>query len=159
MRKPSAVGHNIAGRFKDVATSPYAFAHATEDVVLFELAEELDAADHMLQAARTELARAERKLQRLRLLPEEELPDWFTAREEAEAAAHAIVESLCEEIAGKRASSRAGLAIKLRVLAAIFQDDPTPVSECLGSDGTDMLLQSIFKDGGVDSSCSMPLDV
>jgi hypothetical protein len=149
MRKLSALCRNVAGRFRDVAASPYAFANAAEDSAIFELAEELDAADHTLQAARTELARAERRLQRLRPLPGEELPDWFTAREEAEAAAQAVVESLCEEIAGKRVSSRAGLAIKLRVLAAIFQDDPTPVSDGIASDGTHALLQSIFKDGGL----------
>jgi hypothetical protein len=149
MKKPFTVGRNVAGRFRDVAASPYALANAAADTALFELAEELDAADHTLQATRMELTRAERRLQRLRLLPGAELPAWFTEREEAEAAAQALVESLCEEIAGKRVSSRAGLAIKLRVLAAIFQDDPTPVSDELGSDDTHALLQAIVKDGGL----------
>jgi hypothetical protein len=151
MRKSFTIRH-IAGRFGDVATSAYAFANAAEDIALFELAAELDAADHMLQAAKTELASAERRLQRLAALPAQDLPDWFTAREEAEAAAQAVIESLCEEIAAKRVSSRAGLAIKLRVLAAILQDDPTPISDGLASEGTHALLQSIFKDGGLEPS-------
>lgn len=146
-RNRSAVRHYMRGGFKDVTASAHAFINASEDMRLFELAEELYAADHTLQAARTELASAERKLQRLTLFPGEELPDWFVAREEAEAAARILVETLCEEIATAPVRSRAGLAIKLRVLAAFFQDDPTPISDPVASDGAQALLQSILDSG------------
>lgn len=134
----------MPGSFSDVIASSYAFFTASEDINLFELAEELCAADHMLQAARSELASAERRLQRLTLFQGGELPGWFVAREEAEAAARALVDSLCEEIAAAPVRSRAGLAIKLRVLAALFQDDPTPISDAGASDGAQALFTSIF---------------
>jgi hypothetical protein len=146
-RKPSAVRHYMRGSLKDVAASAHAFVNASEDMSLFELAEELHAADHTLQAARTELARAERKLQRLTLFPGEELPGWFVAREDAEAAARILVDTLCEEIATAPVRSRAGLAIKLRVLAALFQDDPSLISDPVASDGAQALLKSILDSG------------
>src|SRR5436190_1962483 len=127
-RKRLVIRRYIAGSLRDVEASAHTVATATEDGGLFELAEELKAAEHMLQAAATELGRAERQLQRTTLSPEKELPAWFVTREEADAAARALVESLCEEIAATPAHSKAGLAIKLRVLAALFQDDPTPIS-------------------------------
>jgi hypothetical protein len=146
-RKPFAVRHYMPGGFNDVTASAHTFANAPEDMSLFELAEELYAADHTLQAARTELASAERKLQRLTLFSGDELPAWFVAREEAETAARILVDTLCEEIAIAPVRSRAGLAIKLRVLAALFQDDPTPISDPVASDGAQALLQSILDSG------------
>jgi hypothetical protein len=93
----------LAGGLGALAASPYVVARAAEDQTLFNLAEELGAANHTLQAAVTELARAERRLARVAETSTiRDLPEWFLAREEAEAAAKALMESL----KGRRRLSR-----------------------------------------------------
>jgi hypothetical protein len=119
-------------------------ARASADQPLFELAEEVVAADQALQAAISELALAERRLQRTRLLPEHDLPAWFVAREEVEAAARAFSVSLYEQIVSTPAKSRAGLAIKLRVLSGLYGDDPRPLKDEFDLDLGQALLNSIL---------------
>jgi hypothetical protein len=120
--------------------------HAIKDADLFELAEELSGADHALQAAASKLACAERKLERTALLTGRDLPAWFLACEEAEAAARAVFESLYEQIADTRAHTKAGLAIKLRLLAAFYADDPTAASGDCDVDVGWRLLRSVIDD-------------
>jgi hypothetical protein len=101
----------------------------------------------MLRAAMTELARAERKLAKLDgMSAKYDLPPWFVAREEAEAAAGALVESLYEQIAETRAHSKAGLAIKLRLVATLYGDDPTTAQDDYDVDAASRLLRSIILD-------------
>src|SRR5437879_5194781 len=71
------------GDLAALAASPHAVANAMEDIALFDLAEEISAADHTLQAAATELARAERRLVRTAVKSADgDLPAWFLACEE-----------------------------------------------------------------------------
>lgn len=128
------------------AVSPYIIASAKDDAILFELAEELNVADHMLKATTTELSRAERRLERTALLRDQEIPAWFARCEEAEAAARAVIEALHDQIADTRAYSKAGLAIKLQLLAMFYRDDPTSVKDNCGIDIASRLLRSILED-------------
>ncbi|GEP61651.1 hypothetical protein [Reyranella soli] len=135
----------MVGGIGDLATSSYAIARAVQDASLFELAEELIAADHILQAAATKLACAERKLDRA-VLEDRELPTWFLAREEDEASARTVVESLYEQIAETRAHTKAGLAIKLKLLGALYCNDPTAAQDDCDVDVPSRLLRSMIED-------------
>jgi hypothetical protein len=136
----------LSGGIGGLAVSPYVVAHAVEDAELFDLAEELSGADHVLQAAATKLARAERKLERTTLVSGHDLPTWFLADEEDEAAARAVIDSLYEQIADTRAHTKAGLAIKLRLLAALYGDDPTAARDDCEVDVGSRLLRSMIED-------------
>ena len=135
------LGHTLSAM-----TSTYTIANVSADQPLFELAEEAVAADQALQAAISELALAERRLQRTKLLPQHELPEWFVAREDAEAAARAFSISLYEQLANMQAKTRAGLAIKLRILSGLYSDDPRPLEDELDFDLGQLLLNSIIGD-------------
>jgi multidrug efflux pump subunit AcrA (membrane-fusion protein) len=136
----------LGHKFRDMTASPYAIARVSADRPLFELAEEAVAADQALQAAISELALAERRLQRTELLPGQDLPAWFVAREDAEAAARAFSISLYEQLANVRAKTRAGLAIKLRILSGLYSDDPRLLEDELNLDLGQLLLNSIIDD-------------
>jgi len=126
-----------------LASAPH-IARMTEDNGLFDAAERLAAAHHAFQAAAIELARAERKL--ARMAPTPDVPTWFVAYEEAEASAGVGMEALYEQIAEIRAHSKAGLAVKLRILAALYREDPTPVRDVYEIDVASRLLRSIVED-------------
>jgi hypothetical protein len=76
-------------------------------------------------------------------------PDWFSAAQEAEAKAAAAVDALCLRIAQTRAASREGLAVKIRLLAAAYGDDPDAESDDDRSDDlVSHLIRSLLVDLG-----------
>jgi hypothetical protein len=68
------------------------------------------------------------------------------AREEAEAAARAFSISVYEQIVSTPANSRAGLAIKLRILSGLYNDDPRLLEDPLDLDLGQAFLNSIIDD-------------
>jgi hypothetical protein len=124
----------------------YAFADAVQDGPLFELAEELIAARHWFYAAATDLSIAERRLQRMTFPRGQDLPTWFCDRERDEEAARIALESLYQRIAHTRACSKAGVAIKLSLLAAFYRGDATLLGDNSAVDDADVLVQSIVDD-------------
>ena len=125
---------------------------ATEDISPFDLAEQLTAAQYTFQAAAMELARAERRLRHSVL--DTDIPLWFVAREQAEAAAEAQVQVLYERIVQAHAWTKAGLAIKLQILAGLCRNDATLVREELSADIVSLLIQSIVRDVSPESAPS-----
>ena len=85
------------------------------------------------------------------MAPAGEIPGWFVAYEESEAAAAVVIESLCDQISDIRAHSKAGLAIKLSILASLYREDPTALRDEYESDAASRLLQSVLDDVSNDS--------
>jgi hypothetical protein len=142
--------HHLAGQELFITASPHAVSIALEDLPLFELAEELNAALHTFHAAASDLSRAERKLAQMeRCEAIRDLPEWFLSCEAREASARAVMDALYEQIAETPAHTKAGLSIKLRLVGAFYCNDPSPARDDVDSDAPSRLLGSIIDDVGI----------
>jgi uncharacterized membrane protein len=131
--------------------SAYVWSKGAIDTSLFELADELSAAWHELNAASARLSQAERRLARQSAVDAKEpLPVWFEAAEAAESAASALIGRLCIQIANTPARTKAGVAIKLRLLGDVFRDDDGAAGQTQSRNGLgERLMRSIMMDVGV----------
>lgn len=139
-------------RFQEAgfSISAYLWARATVDISLFELVDELSAARYELEAASARLSQAERRLARQPTAEAKEpLPPWYEAAALAENAAYTLIKRVCGQIADMPARTKAGLAVKLRLLADMFADDEGAASKI--TDRADIgarLMKSIMFDVG-----------
>jgi hypothetical protein len=140
----------VGSRDFDFSISAYVRAKGVIDTSLFELADELSAAVHELSAASARLSQAERRLARQPAADAKEpLPAWFEAAEAAESAASALIGRLCIQIANIPARTKAGLAVKLRLVAGVFSEDDSAAGRRAGrSDVGERLIESIMLDVG-----------
>lgn len=108
------------------------------------LVHDLEQANKQLAVAMSRLNEAERRYfalaARRREGPE---PDWYRAAQQIEAAAANVVERLTLQIAGTRTVSREGLALKVRLLAAAYGEDPDRVER--GTHDPDDLVACLIR--------------
>ncbi len=130
------------------SVSAYLWDAASADIRLFELEEELAAALYQLEAAKSRLSQVERRFAGLlNNVLALEFPASYVAAEEAEGAAVALVEGLKGEIASARAHTKAGLALKFRLLAMFYSEDVGDVANLVdSSDPSEELLRSVLAD-------------
>lgn len=89
------------------------------------LVRDLEQANKQPAAAMSRLSEVERRYFALAAWHREGLePDWCLAAQQAEAVAADVVERLTLQIADTRTISREGLALKVRLLAAAYREDP-----------------------------------
>ena len=117
------------------------------DAALFQLAARMRVAEQSLHAAMTELAQAEQRLSEVQTEEgsnRRRRPSWYVAAEAEEEAAGDALELIYQQIAQTPAQTKAGLAIKLQLVAVLYGET---LSEAV--DDTDMvseLLRSLIAD-------------
>lgn len=112
--------HSVPGMVKFGEADPAAWA-GSKDAPLFRLAARLQMAEQALHGAMDELAEAERRLSELPTVDRTSRPPaWFTAAIQSERLAGEALEKIYDQVAQARAHTKAGLAIKLRLLAELY---------------------------------------
>jgi hypothetical protein len=100
---------------------PSAWADS-KDSSLFQLAARLRSPSKNLHAAMTELAQAEQRLSEVQTEGSQRWrrPSWYVAAEAKEEAAGNAIELIYQQIAQTPAHTKAGLAIKLQLVAELY---------------------------------------
>lgn len=125
---------------------PSAWA-GSKDAALFQLAARMRVAEQTLHATMTELAQAEQRLSEVQTeegSSRQRRPSWYAAAEGREEAAGDALELIYQQIAQTPAHTKAGLAIKLQLMAALYGET---LSEAVDdSDMVSQLLRSLIVD-------------
>lgn len=141
-RKRSSVPGLVT--FEEPQTSDWA---GSKDTALFQLAARMRVAEQTLYVAMTELAQAE---QRLSEVQQEERPGrlrrpaWYVAAEAKEEAASDALELIYQQIAQTPAQTKAGLAIKLQLVAELYGETLSNADD--DTDMVSLLLRSLLAD-------------
>lgn len=136
---------SVPGLVKFDEPSPAAWANS-RDGRLLRLAARMRVAEQALHAAMDELAQAEQRLSAAARTGRTGKPAWFVAATRNEEVAGEVVEQFYREIAGVRAHTKAGLAIKLSLAVELYGetvDEPDDESDMVS-----VLLRSLMMDVG-----------
>lgn len=111
---------SVPGLVKFEEPDPAAWA-GSRDAPLLRLVARMRVAEQALHNAMDELAQAEQRLSQLPAVDRtSRQPPWFTAAVQGEQVAGDALEKIYDQITQARAHTKAGLGIKLRLLAELY---------------------------------------
>lgn len=126
---------------------PHPFAWAdSKDSSLFQLAARMRVAEQTLHAAMTELAQAEQRLSEVQTEGSQRRrrPSWYVAANAQEEAAGEALELIYQKIVQTPAHTKAGLAIKLQLVAWLYGENLSDAAD--DTDMVSQLLRSLLAD-------------
>ncbi len=138
--------HSVPGLVTFEEPHPSAWG-GSKDAALFQLATRMRVAEQTLHATMNDLAQAEQRLSETQAGEgsiRRRRPSWYVAAEAREEAAGDALELLYQQIAQTPAHTKAGLAIKLQLVAVLYGETVGDV--VADTDLVALMLQSLIAD-------------